>query len=66
MNTATNTDLLDPPECILECGECKGTTFALGERGSVWCRTCYGRMNVMVGKFTSSPQPMGADCVAEA
>lgn len=66
MNTETNTDLLDPPECILECASCNGTSFALGERGSVWCKTCHGQMNVMVGTFMSSPQPLGADCVGEA
>jgi hypothetical protein len=59
-------DPSDPPECILECGACHGTAFALGERGTVWCKSCYGRMNVMVGVITSNPQPMVADCVAEA
>lgn len=53
-------------EHILECCECGGTSFALGERGSVWCRQCMGVMNVMVGTFMSTPLPLGVPPEGEA
>ena len=60
-----NNDTLEPPEHVLECSDCGSTSFALGERGSVWCKGCHGAMNVMVGTFMSSPQPLAVPPVGE-
>jgi hypothetical protein len=52
-------------EHILECSECSGTAFFLGESGTVVCGGCLGVMNVFVALKSSSPLMVGG-IVAEA